>query len=142
MIKCKRFCSLILSILFVVTLATSNVQAQTGPPPDPHAGCIKQNHKVYYSLKKCKEIVKTTKKIQKCLSYGQVLASAAGKKGIAAGVLAQLVVVKFNDNIGNTKNFFNKAVKKKKGVLYTYTYHISNISYSCNHGTKPKMVYK
>ena len=125
----KKITSYLLTLLLVFTLTVipsqNSVKAIDSDTykDKTHQYCTKVKIKQYYSYSKCKSIVKKAKNYKSATPYAKhILAQGAAK------IPLSIFLKSFSNSCTQIKNFYQKAVNKKKGVEISYTYHIGNNS--------------
>lgn len=132
--------SLIMLFIFAFTSSTSTVKAidSSTYKNKTHQNCTKVKIKQYYSYNQCKKIVKEAKKYKSATSYAKKILNLSNS---GAKIPLKIFLADFNASCKQIKNFFQKAVNKKKGVEFSYTYHITNNN-ATHHATNFTKKYK
>lgn len=123
----KKITSYLLSLFMVFTLAVTPSQIPVKAidsdtyKDKTHQYCTKIKIKHYYSYSKCKSIVKKAKKYKSATPLARLIIAES-----SAALPLDLFLASFKKSCTQIKNFYQKAVTKKKGVEVSYTYHIAN----------------
>lgn len=131
----EKVSCMFLAIIMAVSFAPSiSAKAQIGPTAATKQ-YTKQHIATYYSYKECKKVIKNCEQINRYSNWGSILLGAKSAP-------AALVLSVYGYKMSTAASVFKKAVKKHKGVEFSYDYYISNISYSLNYSKNQKITYR